>query len=107
MIGRAALGAPWLLGEIADPEHRAPGVDERWRIILEHVAALHEFYGEPGVRIARKHVQWYLGRLPAPASGELDARAAGAEFNRLVDPTAQLDLLASLRERWCPVRRAA
>jgi tRNA-dihydrouridine synthase B len=107
MIGRAALGAPWLLGEIADPEQRTPGVDERWRIILEHVAALHEFYGEPGVRIARKHVQWYLGRLPVPDGGEVDVRAAGAEFNRLVDPTAQLDLLASLRERWCPVRRAA
>ena len=107
MIGRAALGAPWLLGEIADPEHRTPGVDERWRIMLEHVTALHGFYGEPGVRIARKHVQWYLGRLPVPDRGEVDVRAAGAEFNRLVDPTAQLDLLASLRERWCPVRRAA
>jgi tRNA-dihydrouridine synthase B len=28
--------------------------------LLEHVRALHAFYGEPaGVRIARKHLAWY------------------------------------------------
>jgi tRNA-dihydrouridine synthase B len=107
MIGRAALGAPWLLGEIAHPERPASGIDERWRTIIDHVAAMHGFYGEPGVRIARKHVQWYLERLPTPADGDVDVRSALAEFNRLADPAAQLDLLARLRARWTAARRAA
>ena len=107
MIGRAALGAPWLLGEIAYPERPTPALEARWRIILGHVRGLHEFYGEPGVRIARKHVQWYLGRLPAPGSGDADAKMLAAQFNRLDDPAAQLDLLETLRERWLSVRQAA
>jgi tRNA-dihydrouridine synthase B len=33
--------------------------------LLEHVRALHEFYGEPaGVRIARKHLAWYAKDRP-------------------------------------------
>lgn len=107
MIGRAALGAPWLLGEIAEPERAAPGLTERWQVVLDHVAALHAFYGEPGVRIARKHVQWYLGRMPAPIEGAGDVLARAARFNRLNDPGAQLGLLAELRERWLAMPRAA
>lgn len=106
MIGRAALGAPWLLGQIADHASEAPELGARWRIVLGHVAALHAFYGEPGVRIARKHVQWYLERLPAP-DASLDVRAASAAFNRLDAPAAQLDFLADLAERWCAARLAA
>ena len=35
----------------------------------EHLRNLHEFYGEPmGVRIARKHVGWYLATQPAGVS---------------------------------------
>ena len=33
--------------------------------LLEHVRALHEFYGETaGVRIARKHLAWYAKDRP-------------------------------------------
>lgn len=73
MIGRAAQGRPWLCGQIADylrngayaPDPRA---DELQQILQEHLRNLHEFYGEPmGVRIARKHVGWYLATQPAGA----------------------------------------
>ena len=38
----------------------APTLGEVESTLLEHVQALHEFYGEVmGVRIARKHVGWY------------------------------------------------
>ena len=107
MIGRAALGAPWLLGAIADPERPDPDLEERWQIVLDHVAALHAFYGEPGARIARKHVQWYLERMPALVEGAAEATARAAQFNRVDDPTEQLDLLADLRERWLVLPRAA
>jgi tRNA-dihydrouridine synthase len=47
----------------------APELDEVERILLEHLAALHAFYGDVmGVRIARKHVGWYLATLPGARS---------------------------------------
>jgi tRNA-dihydrouridine synthase B len=92
MIGRAALGAPWLLGMIADPQRREPGNAEKWAVMREHVAALHDFYGGKGVRIARKHVQWYLTQMG------LDQGLIRA-FHGLEDPVAQLG--------WLDVERAA
>jgi tRNA-dihydrouridine synthase B len=66
MIGRGAQGAPWIFNEInhylKTGEHLAPlDRTEISSILLSHVQALHEFYGEVmGPRIARKHVGWYL-----------------------------------------------
>ena len=65
MIGRAAQGRPWILGEIA--HYLATGTllpakrpDEIAVILLQHLDALYAFYGElQGVRIARKHLGWY------------------------------------------------
>jgi tRNA-dihydrouridine synthase B len=65
MIGRAAQGRPWIFREIAHylatgellPPPPLAFVGET---LLEHVRALHAFYGETaGVRIARKHLAWY------------------------------------------------
>ena len=65
MIGRAAQGRPWIFREIAhflatgelEPPPSAALVRDT---LLEHVHALHVFYGEvAGVRIARKHLAWY------------------------------------------------
>ncbi len=73
MIGRAALGRPWLYGEIAHflatgEALPAPDFDELGRRIRDHLHAHHTFYGElDGVRSARKHVGWYLAGLPAAA----------------------------------------
>lgn len=66
MIGRAAQGNPWLFREInhflASGEHLpAPKLDEVRQTLCSHINALHQFYGEfMGVKIARKHVGWYL-----------------------------------------------
>ncbi|MBU2969457.1 MULTISPECIES: tRNA dihydrouridine synthase DusB [unclassified Pseudoalteromonas] len=66
MIGRAAQGRPWIFRETAHylktgeflPE---PEIAEVESILMEHLVNLHQFYGEVmGVRIARKHVSWYL-----------------------------------------------
>ncbi len=69
MIGRAAQGKPWLFrsinhylatGELL-PE---PGREEVERTLSTHLAELHRFYGDyMGVRIARKHIAWYLATL--------------------------------------------
>ncbi|MDC0500362.1 tRNA dihydrouridine synthase DusB [Burkholderiales bacterium] len=70
MIGRAAQGNPWIFREIAHylrtkEEMPLPTINERKDILLEHLGELYNFYGEErAVRLARKHVSWYLGDLP-------------------------------------------
>ncbi|MEE8058601.1 MAG: tRNA dihydrouridine synthase DusB [Pseudomonadales bacterium] len=66
MIGRAAQGRPWLCREInqflcSGDIVESPDHNEVRQILLEHLNALYAFYGEcMGVKIARKHVGWYL-----------------------------------------------
>lgn len=74
MIGRGAQGQPWLFREI-DHYLRtgdilpSPETDEIREILLGHVQELHNFYGEYlGLRIARKHVGWYLQNQPEGSS---------------------------------------
>ena len=74
MIGRAAQGRPWIFREIAHylatgRRLAPPAIAEVRDVLLEHVRALHEFYGEPaGVRIARKHLGWYAKDRPENAA---------------------------------------
>ena len=66
MIGRGAQGNPWIFREVSHflntGERLAPpSLMEQHSVLKEHVTAVHAFYGEEnGVRIARKHVGWYL-----------------------------------------------
>lgn len=66
MIGRAAQGNPWIFREIAHflatgEELPPPSSDEVLDVMCRHLAQLHGSYGEHhGVRIARKHIGWYL-----------------------------------------------
>lgn len=95
MIGRGALGAPWLPGRIAGAVAE-PGLPEKLAVIREHVGLAHAFYGESGIKIMRKHVKWYLDRLVE--LGDLDwRRAAASAFNRLATPDAQLEFVDRLR----------
>ena len=65
MIGRAAQGRPWIFREIAHflatGERLAePSPLEVGQLLLEHLDALYALYGDgPGLRVARKHIQWY------------------------------------------------
>ncbi|MFW5452271.1 tRNA dihydrouridine synthase DusB [Thioalkalivibrio sulfidiphilus] len=73
MIGRAAQGRPRIFREmahfLATGQHLpAPTADEIAALLREHLEALYSFYGEQsGVRIARKHIGWYLRAHPAAA----------------------------------------
>ena len=65
MVGRGALGRPWLFTQLNMALNDAsvlnePPAEERRRVILEHVRNLHVFHGRRnGLRIARKHIAWY------------------------------------------------
>lgn len=69
LIGRAAQGNPWIFREVAHylrtgQECPPPSLMEQSQILDAHLSALYAFYGdEQGVRIARKHVGWYLHRF--------------------------------------------
>jgi tRNA-dihydrouridine synthase B len=98
MLGRAAQGRPWIFREI---EARLTGASQGPRItrselgeiILDHVRALHRFHGEHrGVRVARKHIGWYLASVPG-------SEALRPRINRTDDAAVQLDLLTELLSR--------
>ena len=64
MIGRAALGRPWLIGDIAraldDLPGRTPTPDERAGAAVEHLDTLIDLMGPlAGLRHARKHLAAY------------------------------------------------
>ncbi len=71
MIGRGAQGEPWLVGELAaklqGKAFSPPTREEKYTLILEHYESMLSHYGlERGRRIARKHLGWYLEKLPSP-----------------------------------------
>ena len=102
MIGRAAQGRPWMFREIQhylDTGGRLPPpeVGEIHRVLVAHLQALYEFYGEhTGVRVARKHISWYTKGLAGSA-------AFRHAMNRLETRGEQLaavnDFFAQLAER--------
>jgi len=97
MIGRAAQGKPWLPGLIdralsGEAVASEPDFAEQVDILHRHVCALHEFYeGIQGVRIARKHVNWFLDHLNLESGfkqgfNRLDAQSDQRRFlDRLAD----------------------
>jgi tRNA-dihydrouridine synthase B len=108
MIGRAALGNPWLFYEIDQfINHQrivtAPGNEELYTCIFRHLRELHTFYGPYlGVRIARKHVGWYEEKFPG--SLLLNGVSLKKQFNTLTTCEEQLDLIARLFSgRWCNI----
>ena len=125
MIGRGAQGRPWIFREInhflkTGNKLAAPSVNELRSILLGHVKELHQFYGDyKGVRIARKHVSWYVhsfallgkelnSKFSSEFSSELSSeqgqaliatfagdqgKAFRSIFNGLSSTSAQLDTL--------------
>jgi tRNA-dihydrouridine synthase B len=70
MIGRAAQGRPWIFREINHYLETGtllapPSTYEVSQLLQNHLENLYSFYGEyMGVRIARKHIGWYLKHYP-------------------------------------------
>ncbi|WP_298918186.1 tRNA dihydrouridine synthase DusB [uncultured Roseobacter sp.] len=73
MVGRGARGKPWLLAQIAHDlfGHRAPVIPKGRDfadLVLGHYEAMIRFYGETlGLRVARKHLGWYMDTCGTPA----------------------------------------
>ncbi|WP_340262565.1 tRNA dihydrouridine synthase DusB [Sulfitobacter pontiacus] len=92
MIGRGAQGKPWLLARVAHDLFGAPapiipqGADFA-RMVSDHYEAIIRFYGEViGLRVARKHLGWYMdtSNTPADLRRAVLTAASPAEVHRLI-----------------------
>ena len=93
MIGRGAQGRPWLLAQVAAGLGRGPAPDiprglRLVDMVSGHYEAMLSFYGTAlGLRVARKHLGWYM-----------DGAGTEAGLRRLIlterDPARVLSLLA-------------
>ena len=93
MVGRGALGRPWVFSLInaylADgvilPE---PPIEERMAVLMRHIEKLCEYKGDYiGVREARKHAGWYIKGVRGAAGfrGEIGAISSMDELRRLAE----------------------
>ena len=66
MIGRAAQGNPWIFNQVNYLLHNnktlpTPSLEETESVVVAHIIGLYSHYGNKvGVRVARKHITWYL-----------------------------------------------
>lgn len=58
MIGRGAVGAPWIFHQLRSGSENVDG-DIKYQIIMEHFDKMIEFYGPRGVAMFRKHIHTY------------------------------------------------
>ena len=74
MVGRGALGRPWVFQEInAYLDHEVilpePTVMQKMHVMLKHIEKICEYKGERiGIREARKHAAWYTKGLHGAAN---------------------------------------
>ncbi len=73
MVGRGALGRPWVFSQISAylKEERVlpePPVSERMRVMVKHIRLICEYKGERvGIKEARKHAAWYIKGIKGAA----------------------------------------
>ncbi|WP_075185894.1 tRNA dihydrouridine synthase DusB [Teredinibacter haidensis] len=98
MIGRPALGNPWIFEQV---EHylqegklkTTPSAHQLQKTLAWHLNELTVFYGETkGVRIARKHTRWYLERYQG-------AKTFLQHFNQLDTLQSQLEAVTNFFNR--------
>jgi len=78
MVGRAAMGNPWIFAALKrDPA--VPALEERRALILRHGEEMFRRRGAHGIREMRKHLAWYSRGVPGGA-------AFRAELPGVTDP---------------------
>lgn len=101
MIGRGALGNPWIFNEIEDvvgagsPRpgrgNRAPTMDDRISVALRHASYQVERYGEQGLVKLRKHLPFYFKK-------ELKTEYPQIDFNDLRSSLVRISTLKDLEK---------
>ncbi len=94
MIGRAAIGKPWLIGQI---DHwlrhgimpKDPDIATRHTVMRTHLDLMLSHYGSHGLRLARKHVSAYANGLPH-----------AAEMRQVANNTTDANLVFAAMDDW-------
>ncbi|WP_083469465.1 tRNA dihydrouridine synthase DusB [Methylobacterium variabile] len=115
MIGRAAVGRPWLVGAVAaglaGETPAAPDSGARAELAAEHYDGLLALYGtRMGVRHARKHLAAYAdhaGGLSAPERARLVTTTDPDEASRLLRRAFEGSPARSAKQAARPEHRAA
>ena len=99
MVGRGALGSPWVFEEInaafKGEAYTPPDIYARMRIMIKHVEALCDNKGEYiGMREARSHCAWYMKGLKGAA--ELRRLSSNLEYFDDAKRLAERALVMSL-----------
>ncbi|CUH48640.1 tRNA dihydrouridine synthase DusB [Ruegeria atlantica] len=74
MVGRGAQGKPWLLAQMCRDLYGAqapviPANSDLIDMVRSHYEAMLDFYGtDLGLRVARKHLGWYMDEAATPAT---------------------------------------
>ncbi len=97
MIGRGVQGKPWLLAQVAHElwGSAAPDIPTQGDfvdMVSRHYEAMLEFYGEDlGLRVARKHLGWYMDEAGTPTALRREVLTANspAEVLRLLPAALQ------------------
>jgi nifR3 family TIM-barrel protein len=102
MIGRGAQGAPWRLAQVAHDIYGTPAPDvpqgsDLVDMISGHYEAMLGFYGpDLGLRVARKHLGWYLDHASVDMRKRvLTARAPAEVLHLLPDAVASSQAIAA------------
>ena len=74
MVGRGALGRPWVFSQISaflkdERSPPEPPVSEIMRVMVKHIRLICEYKGERvGIKEARKHAAWYIKGIKGAAA---------------------------------------
>jgi len=107
MVGRAAQGRPWLLGQVDRflAGHGLPEPILPTRVVAQtittHQLEHHALYGAyMGPRSFRKHLRWYLGHLPEGADFCDRVNAVDDPESQLCAVAEHLDTLVARYDSW-------
>src|SRR4051812_42945260 len=104
MLGRAAHGSPWIFRDVnyfLSHGKNAPALPLRKvsATILAHLESLYAFYGEEtGLRVARKHLGWYLEKLQDAPDVRRELMAASTSASQFALSKKCLDEWVQARE---------
>jgi tRNA-dihydrouridine synthase B len=68
IIGRFALGAPWIFRAIAENRNYAPKRKEIRELVMDLAEKADGIWGDKGIIEARKHFAWYFKGFPGAAT---------------------------------------
>ena len=102
-IGRAAMGQPWLLGEVAaamsGDAYERPGLQAQVDGLCEQIEDSLSLYGSSlGIRIVRKHVSAHIDKADLQI-GDAERRSLRADLCRIDDAKKLISALQAVYRR--------